>query len=33
MKYQCDKCDKIVEDTGPYETDESNYICLDCKTE
>ena len=28
----CDNCEKPINASGPYETAEGNYVCLDCHT-
>jgi hypothetical protein len=30
MKYECDQCEKEVDDQGPYETSDGNYMCQEC---
>jgi DNA-directed RNA polymerase subunit RPC12/RpoP len=33
MKYICDQCEKEVDDYGPYELSNGDYVCLDCWTD
>ncbi len=30
MKYECEQCEKLVDDNGPYERSDGEYECQEC---
>jgi hypothetical protein len=30
MKYECEQCQKVVDDNGPYERSDGEYQCQEC---